>query len=132
MLNIFPIQFLAPFAYMILRIGIGFVLFVLGVRHLRNRFTLRDAFTFRFFPYGLFFTWYLAIVEMVVGIMYLLGLFTQIAAIITILMSLKFLIMHRKFSHPLVPSRLTYFFILIVSVSLLITGGGVLGFDLPI
>jgi putative oxidoreductase len=132
MLNIFPIQFLAPFAYMLLRIVLGLVLLYLGTSHIRNRHSLKEVLSFPFFPYGLFMTWYLGSVEMLIGIMLFVGLFTQIAALLGMALSLKFIVMHKHFSHPLMPSRLCFLFMFMISFTLFITGAGPFAFDLPI
>lgn len=132
MLNLFPIQFLAPFAYFLLRVCIGFILVRFGVVHIRNRHTLKDTFSFGIFPYGLFFTWYLGIVEIIIGTLFLVGFLTQLAAILSMVLSLKLMVMHKRFVHPLIPSRLTYVLLFFISLSLLITGAGIFAFDLPI
>ena len=132
MLNIFPIQFLAPFAYLLLRVVLGFVLFYLGTSHIRNRHSLQDIFSFSFFPYGLFIVWYLGSVEILIGAMFIVGFFTQIAALLGMALSLKFLVMHKRFTHSLIPSRLCFLFIFMISFTLLITGAGPFAFDLPI
>ncbi len=132
MLNLFPIQFLAPFAYLLLRVCIGFILIRFGVIHIRNRKVLAPIFSLRLFPFGNFFAWYLGIVEIVLGGMFIAGFLTQLAALFTLFMSLKFLIMHKRFAHPLIPSRLVYVLFFFISLSLLITGAGIFAFDLPI
>jgi uncharacterized membrane protein YphA (DoxX/SURF4 family) len=132
MLNLFPIQFLAPVAYLLLRVCLGFVLIRLGRSHLRNRESLKEVFTFTLFPYGLFFTWYVALFEIVLGLMFIFGFLTQLAALFTILYALKFLIMRKRFIHPSIPTPLVYVFIFITALSLLITGAGIFAFDLPI
>lgn len=132
MLNLFPIQFLAPFAYLLLRVCIGLVLLRLGASHIRNRHALKDTFSCNFFPYGLFFVWYLGIMEIVIGGLFLAGFLTQLAALLGIVLSLKFIVMHKRFAHPLIPPRLTYVLLFFISLSLLITGAGIFAFDLPI
>jgi uncharacterized membrane protein YphA (DoxX/SURF4 family) len=132
MLNLFPIQFLAPLAYLLLRVCLGVILLTLGYRHLRNRHALKEIFTFRFFPYGLFFAWYMGTWELIIGILFILGLFTQIAALCAIALSLKMSIMHKRFAHPLIPQRLVYILMLAISLSLFITGAGAFAIDLPL
>ena len=132
MLNLFPIQFLAPFAYLLLRVCIGFILIRFGVIHIRNRKVLAPIFSLRLLPFGNFFAWYLGIMEIFLGCMFIAGFLTHLAALYTVLMSLKFLIMHRRFTPPLIPSRLVYVLFLFISLSLFITGAGVFAFDLPI
>ncbi len=132
MLNLFPIQFLAPFAYFLLRVCIGFVLIRLGVIHIGNRHILKETFSLSLFPYGLFFAWYLGIVEIIIGGLFITGFLTQLAALLSIILSLKFIVMHKRFHHPLIPPRLTYILFLFISLSLFITGAGIFAFDLPI
>lgn len=132
MLNLFPIQFLAPFAYFLLRVCVGFILIRLGVTHIRNRQVLKDIFSFGIFPYGFFFVWYLGIVEIIIGTLFLVGFLTQLAALLSMVLSLKFTVMYKRFTHPLIPSRLSYVLLFFISLSLLITGAGIFAFDLPI
>lgn len=132
MLNPFPIQFLALFAYFLLRLFLGSVLLYLGFKHFRNRETLRAAFTLSWFPFGSLATWVFITAEVVTGTLLVLGAYTQYAALIVILMSLKMFIMRNHFIHPAIPQRLFYILLLGASLSLFITGAGVLAFDLPI
>lgn len=132
MLNIFPIQFLAPLAYTILRVCIGLIFIYLGRSHIKARGTLKDVFQLPIFPYGLFFTWYISIAEIVIGILFILGLFTQIASLLAMLYTLKLIILHKRFSHPLIPNRLFLIMLFAASLSLFITGAGAFAFDLPI
>lgn len=132
MLNFFPTQFLALFAYTILRVAVGVVLVYLGLSHAKHRAELAPRFSFSLFPYGTFFAWYLAAVEIVVGTLFVLGLFTQVAAILSALLALKFIVMHTKFSGTYVPGKLFYTLLLAASLSLFITGAGFFAFDVPI
>jgi uncharacterized membrane protein YphA (DoxX/SURF4 family) len=134
MLNIFPIQFLAPIAFLILRVCVGLILIRLGVRHFRNRHTLmRDHFfAFPFFPFPKFSILLLCIFEWVVGVLFIIGLFTQIAALLTLAYSLKAIFLRKYFTHPLMPQRLFFILLGAVSLTLFITGAGHFAFDLPI
>ncbi len=132
MLNPFPIQFLSLFAYFILRIFIGFILLVFSFKHWKQRESLYQALVLPIFPFGKISVTILIISELILGTLFVLGLYTQIAALITILMSIKMIILRNKFTHPALPSRLVYLLFLGIGCSLFITGGGVLAFDLPI
>lgn len=132
MLNVFPIQFLAPLAYALLRITVGTIFITLGVRHIHGRQSLRDVFTFSYFKHGLFFVWYMSLFEILIGTLFVLGFLTQIAAILALFLSLKMLIMHTRFNHPLIPHRLVYALLFVISLSLFITGAGIFAFDLSI
>lgn len=132
MLNIFPIQFLAPIAYLALRVCIGILLIRLGFSHMRNRDTLKEVFTFSFFPYTGFTVWYLVLIEIMVGTLFFIGLYTQIAAILTMIYSMKFIVLHERLRHPLIPERKFFALLFFSSFSLFITGAGILAFDLPL
>ena len=132
MLNIFPIQFLAPLAYALLRVCVGLIFIYLGRSHIRERETLKHIFTLPLFPFGLFFTWYIAIAELIIGALFILGLFTQVAALLSILYCLKLIVLRNHFSHPLIPKGAFLMLILVSSLSLFITGAGIFAFDLPI
>ncbi len=132
MLSLFPIQFLAPLAYLFMRVTVGIILLSLAKQAISNRTSLKEVFTFSFFPYGMFFVWYLSIIEIGIGIMLIVGFQTQIAALLLMFLSLKFIVMHRRFKHPHLPQRLSYVLLFICAVSLFITGAGALAFDLQI
>ena len=132
MLNPFPIQFLSLFAYFILRVFIGFVFLLLSIKHWKQRSSLYPVLILPIFPFGKISVATLIISELIIGLMFILGFYTQIAALLTILMSLKMIVLRNKFNHPALPSRLVYFLFLGIGCSLFITGAGALAFDLPI
>lgn len=132
MLNPFPIQFLSMLAYFILRVTVGLVFFILGIRHWKQRKPLYQTLVLNFFPFGKTLTLSLILVELSVSALFLLGAYTQVAALITILMSTIMLFLRNKFSDSSLPSKLTYLLFLGMATSLFITGGGAFAFDLPI
>ena len=132
MLNPFPIQFLALLAYMLLRFFVGGILLYLGITHVRNRHNLKYTLSFPWFPYGLFSVWFFALFEILSGLMFFTGFYTQYAAIIGMLLALKIIVLYKRFASPLIPGRLFYILLFGASLSLFITGGGALAFDLPI
>jgi uncharacterized membrane protein YphA (DoxX/SURF4 family) len=132
MLNPFPIQFLALLAYFILRVITGLVLITLGFRHLKHRETLAQNMKLTIAPFGGFNVWALAITEIAVGSLLIIGLHTQWAALILIIMSLKLIWLERYFKHSTIPSRLFYLLLIGIGLSLFITGAGAFAFDLPI
>jgi uncharacterized membrane protein YphA (DoxX/SURF4 family) len=119
-------------AYFILRVAFGFVLLVLGFRHLKHKESLYQTLVLRIFPFGKTATFILIIAEIVLGIMFILGYYTQIAAIIAMGISFEMLLMRNKFKTSLLPSRLMYLLFLGIALSLFITGAGAFAFDLPI
>ena len=132
MLNIFPIQFLAPLAYTLLRVILGFVFIRFGIVHIKERARLKHILAFSQLHFGLFFTWFLVFTELLIGTLFLLGFLTQIAALLAIILSVKMILLHKHFVHPCIPNKLTYTLILSISLSLFITGAGYLAVDLPI
>lgn len=132
MLNPFPIQFLALAAYAVLRIIVGFVLIYLGVVHSKNRAALAPVLSLPFFPYGKFSAWLLAVVEIALGVMFVAGFLTQVAALLSMFLSLTFIILRSRWPHPLIPGRLFYILLFGCSCSLFVTGAGIFAFDLPL
>ena len=132
MLNPFPIQFLSLFAFALLRLFVGGILLYLGSTHLRNRGVLKKTLSVPWFPYGLLSVWIFGLVEILFGAMLILGLYTQIAALGTMIMSLKLIVLNKWFESPHIPDRIFYTLLFAAALSLFITGAGVLAFDLPI
>lgn len=132
MLNPFPIQFLAILAYTILRVFIGTLLIYFGVNHVTHRKELRETFSFPTKRLSLPFLVFFILAEFLAGAMLLVGLYTQVAALIVICMSLKIILFHKQCASPYVQSRLFYLLLLVSAFSLFITGAGAFAFDLPI
>jgi len=132
MLNPFPIQFLSLLAYLILRALTGLVLLTLAYRHFKVRKRLRALLVLPFFPFGVVTTTVLILAELAIGTLFILGAYTQFAALLAMIMSFKMIILKSRFADSSIPSRLFYVLLLAISCSLFITGAGALAFDLPI
>jgi uncharacterized membrane protein YphA (DoxX/SURF4 family) len=132
MLNVFPIQFLAPLAYTVLRLCVGLIFIYLGQSHLRKRHVLKYVFAVPLFPYGLAVAWYVGIAELIIGTMFILGWYTQIAALLGMAYAIKLIILQKRFAHPLISKRQFLALLLGACLSLFITGAGIFAFDLPI
>ena len=131
MLNPFPIQFLALLAYLLLRLFVGGICVYLGFLHIRHRHKMQTDMR----PWvlsGLFTAWYMGAVEIIIGVMFITGFYTQIAALLGMALAIKLLIFHPRFPSPYVPQRLFYVLLFAASLSLFITGAGAIAFDLPI
>jgi energy-converting hydrogenase Eha subunit E len=116
MLNPFPIQFLAPLAYFLIRITLGFVCVRTGA------FLLRDtASTPKRKLLGTFL--------LVTGTALIFGFYTQVAALITFVITLFG--MTRTGGIPRL-TRTSLLLMAAMSISLFITGAGPFAFDLPI
>ncbi len=132
LLNPFPIQFLAMFAYFLLRVCVGLVLLYLGKKHWRARRELGLVFTLSWWPYGKLSAVLLAVFELILGGLFIVGAYTQYAALGLLLMSVKMLVLRNQFTHHTLPSPALYFLLVGISLSLFITGAGALAVDLPI
>lgn len=131
MLNPFPIQFLALFAYFLLRLFVGSVLIYLALTHQKHRKELKKVLTLSWFPFGSFTINAFIIGEFLIGSLIVAGAYTQYAALAVMAMSFKMLVMRNWFDHPSIPPKLFYFLLFGAALSLFITGAGVLAFDLP-
>lgn len=123
MLNPFPIQFLSMLAYTLLRIIVGSLLLVLGIRHASSR----NADTSLSLPLIL-----LSLLEMGVGLMYLVGWYTQYAALLTFLIVGFSMLLRRSNTQHTFPGAFFYTLLCGAALSLFITGAGAFAFDLPI
>lgn len=132
MLSMFPIQFLAPLAFLILRVAVALCLFYLGRQHLRYRQELQNILVLSWWPYGRTTAYLFALGEIILATCIFVGASTQIAALLVVIMSGKMLILRSYFDHHTIPDRLFYFLLFAASLSLMITGPGAFAVDLPI
>lgn len=128
----FPIQWLALFAYFILRIWIGGILIYLGIRHSKSYRELVATTTWPLIPKAPLPIILLIASEFIFGSMLILGTYTQLVVIGIFILALKLIFWRSRFIHPTIPDR--YFYILLLGgcLSLFITGAGAVAFDLPI
>jgi hypothetical protein len=132
MLNTFPhLLVLGFFAPTLLRIAISTVLFYGAYLVYKNRASAAKevlpilgkivwAGTLTALAYG------------AIGILLLVGAYTQIAAILGAIVSVKGLLFCRRFISLFPYSRSTYTLLFIISLSLIVSGAGALAFDLPL
>ena len=133
MLNPFPVMYLSLLAHAFLRIVLGSVLLYLGARHLfRYRPELRALIGKRLPRLAPIAAWSLGISEIVIGSLFFLGLYTQIAAIASVILSIKLLFFRGLVEHHSIPPPLFYILVFAISISLFITGAGLPAFDLPL
>lgn len=136
MVNLFPILFLSQLGHTMLRIILGLIFFYLGTTHFgKQRKPFVQALNTGF-PFlgraSKYIVLKYAIAEMVIGLMFVGGVFTQAAAIVGMIISLKMLIFRNTFVYPVVPSSLFWLMAFAASASLLFTGAGAFAFDFPI
>jgi len=123
MTNPFPILFLSLFAHLILRVFVGAILLFLGFKHIYN---------YRNSSAQHWLSLLLASLEITAGSLFIIGAFTQYAALLTIFLSGILLIINQRLPIKTVPPRIFYILLLGAAFSLLITGAGALAIDLPI
>lgn len=124
MLNLFPIQFLALFAYFILRICVGVFLILFAKKMKKGILTQFPERTWRAnFHYGLYLS---------IGGLFIIGMLTQFAALFTMCVSAYMFFFSPKSLKDHLPDRHTWLLLFGANCSLFITGAGVLAVDLPI
>lgn len=120
------------FAPTLLRITAACVFFYLMVSHYRNRSAAAKELTFLTHEMARIAIGVYIVVEALVGAGLLAGYYTQIAAIVGFVITLKILVIRRGLHHIAPLSRLSYVLLGIVCLSLLFTGAGALALDLPL
>lgn len=134
MLNPFPellaYSLLAPF---ILRLVLGLIFLDLGVLKLRSErgrwLASFDALYLR--PADLFVTLY-ALVQIIGGLLLIVGLWTQVAALFFAVFTGIELYIEWRAREILKRDFTFYFLIFAISLSLLLTGAGAFAFDIPL
>lgn len=76
--------------------------------------------------------WFVGILELGIGSLLVIGLFTQLAAIIGMCLALLLAQFTKTKPHLAPHERQVYHFIFVICLSLLFLGAGAFGFDLPI
>ena len=132
MLNIFPLQWLALFAYFILRVWIGGILLYLGMQHTKSYRELVATTTWPILPKHQLPIILLIASEFILGTMLLAGAYTQIVALGILMLAFKMILWRGRFVHASIPDRWFYFLLIGCCLSLFITGAGAIAFDLPI
>ena len=134
MLNPLPsLLSLGFFAPTILRIVLGLLFVVFGINKLTKQKTEKSKFFEKMgLRPGYIFTAVFGAIELAAGVLLIIGLYTQIAAITAAVISFgAFYTKSRQIE--LLPESKSYYFILFaISVSLALTGAGALAFDLPL
>lgn len=134
MLNPFP-EFLnyAPLAPLILRVVVGFIFLELGMLKFRSEKGrwMASFETLHLRPTTFFVPLY-GFLQVVGGIMFLLGLYTQVAALAFVIFTGLELYVEWKAGAVLKRDMTFYLLLFIISLSLLLTGAGAFAFDIPL
>lgn len=133
MVNPFPhLLIYGIFAPTLIRVALGAALLFISVEHFRSRKSITELTSPLMGRSARLAGALLAFVEIVVGGLLVVGAWTQIAALLVILLSIKALFI-RKSLHALLPvSRGAYVLIAAMALSLLLSGAGGYAFDLPL
>lgn len=134
MLSIFPTLFtygiVAPF---VLRMAAGLFFLDRGYRHLKEeKKGLVSDMTHWLHAFAKPFATIVALVEIVLGLSLIAGFLTQIVAIIGAIYMFKMLYFKVECPHIAKHDRLVYVLFIVILLSLLVTGPGILAADLPL
>lgn len=134
MLSVFPdllaFGLLAPF---ILRIALGLVFIRFGLHKLGSGRADKTTFfeSLGWKPGG-YFAFGFGAIELIAGLLLVVGLYTQLAALVAALIILGTLILKSKTANGIESSRGFLALLLVIALSLLVSGAGFFAFDLPL
>ncbi len=134
MLTVFPqllnYHLVAPF---ILRVVLGFILVNLGYQKFKSeRARWEKTFeTLRLKPKEGFVTGF-ALIEILGGVALIIGFYTQIAALVFVVITFIELYIEQKEEALIKRDAVFYLLLLAIALSLLFTGAGFFAFDLPL
>lgn len=120
--------FFAPTA---LRVAAACVFAYLAYRHFKHKKEIART-RFPFVGEGGWIAWALVLVEGIVALGLLLGYHTQVNALIGIVVMAKHLFWSKKYPSVFMLSTSTVLLLIVILVSLVVSGAGALAFDLPL
>ena len=132
MLNLFPnLLTYGFFAPTLLRLVAAGVFVYLTYVHLQRREEIGTT-RFMLIGAGAWTVWVLVFVEAIIAIGLFLGYYTQVAALLGLLMALKHFVWAKRYPRVFFLNRIDYVLLAVVCLSLLLTGAGALAMDLPL
>ncbi len=132
MLNPFPdLLTYSFFAPTLLRVAVALALFFVAYVQFKRLHELSQI-RFPVVGGGAWIIWLSIIAHTVIGLMLFFGAYTQIAAILGVLGGIKGLVWGKRYPRVFVLCRVDYLFILVMCLSLLLSGAGALARDLPL
>ena len=131
MLNVFPaLLTYAINAPTILRIALVAVLLFVAYRQWKQRKIIAAQKLPLFFPSGMWVVWLSIAWELATAVLLLLGLYTQIGALMGLVMALKLFWWHRHYPEITVLSKSASFLVAMICLSLMFSGAGQPAFDI--
>jgi uncharacterized membrane protein YphA (DoxX/SURF4 family) len=132
MLNPFPdLLVLGFFAPTLVRVAVAAVFIYAGISHWKQREAI-GRMRFPIIGSGEWVAWGSILFHLGVGAALLFGYYTQIAALLGLIGSLKALAFRSHYPHVFIYNRATYVLLAAVCLSLMLSGAGALAFDLPL
>jgi len=132
MLNTFPdLLVLGFFAPTLLRVAVALV-FLYGAWAQYSRLAELSHLSLPLVGRAPMAIWLSIAVHLAIGLMLFFGYYTQIAALLGILGSIKGMVWAKKYPRLFPLCRLEYAFVLVICLSLLISGAGAFAYDLPL
>lgn len=134
MLNIFPdLLAFGLVAPVLLRVSLGVIFLNFGWRKLTNDREQKAALfeTLGLRP-GAQYARAVGIIELLAGICLIVGFLTQIAALVTLIISIGAYYLKGKQPNQIENSKRFFFLLFVISLSLLFSGAGFFAFDLPL
>ncbi len=134
MLNPFPdLLYLGFFAPFLLRLALGVVFLDFG-RHTLGKGKAQHGALFEALglKQGAHYATTLGTVEIIIAIMFLFGLYVQIAALVALVLSLAAYYLKGKHGAHIEHRRHLFFLTAVIAISLLLSGAGAIAFDLPL
>jgi uncharacterized membrane protein YphA (DoxX/SURF4 family) len=135
MLNTFPellnYSLLSP---ALLRWLLAFVLISVGIEILKptTRALFVAYFSSRDFPLANFLPWKLGVAQIVLGIFFIFGIFTQVSALVAIYVLFSLFYIENRVERILPHTSMFYLTMIIIATSLLFSGAGAFAVDLPL
>ena len=132
MLNPFPdLLVLGFFAPTIVRVAAAALFLYAGYIHWQKREAISNT-AFPIVGKSPVVAWVSVVFHLGVGAMLLFGYYTQIAALLGLVGSLKGLVLAKAYAGVFFYSRATYILLAAICFSLLLSGAGAFAFDLPL
>lgn len=132
MLSLFPqILFLAPLGITLLRVASGLTFLWLAYFHGAGRHEL-SGIRFPVVGRGAWIVWMAIIFEVAIGVALIVGIYTQLAALLGAVAAIKFLIWRARYPQFFILTRDTSALLLVICLCLLVSGAGAFAFDLPL